>query len=170
MRYTSSEANKLLRRLTEERDALLVKELKSSTFLAAMGEDVDSVRPDYDYAQTQKELEELDRKIRMVKHAINGFNVSHEVQGFDMTIDQMLVYIPQLTSKKKKLSNMKSRLPKQREMAGGFGHTGSIIDYCYANYNIGKAEADYAAVSDERARAQTALDAVNSIETMEIDL
>jgi len=62
MRYTSSEANKLLRRLTEERDALLVKELKSSTFLAAMGEDVDSVRPDYDYAQTQKELEELDRK------------------------------------------------------------------------------------------------------------
>ena len=57
MRYTSSEANKLLRRLTEERDALLVKELKSSTFLAAMGEDVDSVRPDYDYAQTQKELE-----------------------------------------------------------------------------------------------------------------
>lgn len=116
MRYTSSEANKLLRRLTEERDALLVKELKSSTFLAAMGEDVDSVRPDYDYAQTQKELEELDRKIRMVKHAINGFNVSHEVQGFDMTIDQMLVYIPQLTSKKKKLSNMKSRLPKQREM------------------------------------------------------
>lgn len=79
MRYTSSEANKLLRRLTEERDALLVKELKSSTFLAAMGEDVDSVRPDYDYAQTQKELEELDRKIRMVKHAINGFNVSHEV-------------------------------------------------------------------------------------------
>ena len=106
----------------------------------------------------------------MVKHAINGFNVSHEVQGFDMTIDQMLVYIPQLTSKKKKLSNMKSRLPKQREMAGGFGHTGSIIDYCYANYNIGKAEADYAAVSDELARAQTALDAVNSTETMEIDL
>ena len=81
MRYTSSEANKLLRRLTEERDALLVKELKSSTFLAAMGEDVDSVRPDYDYAQTQKELEELDRKIRMVKHAINGFNVSHEFRA-----------------------------------------------------------------------------------------
>ena len=77
MRYTSSEANKLLRRLTEERDALLVKELKSSTFLAAMGEDVDSVRPDYDYAQTQKELEELDRKIRMVKHAINGLSLIH---------------------------------------------------------------------------------------------
>lgn len=48
MKYTSSEANKLLRRLNEERDAVLVKEQKSSTFLAAMGEDPESVRPKYD--------------------------------------------------------------------------------------------------------------------------
>ena len=36
MKYTSSEANKLLRKLNEERDALLEKEHRSSTFLAAM--------------------------------------------------------------------------------------------------------------------------------------
>ena len=52
MRYTSSEANKLLRRLTEERDALLVKELKSSTFLAAMGEDAPAVKEEMQGART----------------------------------------------------------------------------------------------------------------------
>ena len=35
MQYTSSEANKLLRRLHEERDALIEREKKSSIFLAA---------------------------------------------------------------------------------------------------------------------------------------
>lgn len=169
MKYTSSEANKLLRKLNEERNALREKEQMSSTFLAAMGEDVESVRPVYDYVDTQRELDELDRKIRIVKHAINIFNLVHMVPGFDMTIDQMLIYIPQLTSKKEKLSQMKSRLPKQREVRGSYGSS-NIIDYCYANYDIKTVEADYISVSDELARAQTALDVMNNSQTMEIEL
>ena len=102
MKYTSSEANKLLRRLNEERDAVLVKEQKSSTFLAAMGEDPESVRPKYDYTVVQNMVAELDLKIRTVKHAINQFNLPQTVPGFDMTVDQMLVYIPQLTARKNK--------------------------------------------------------------------
>lgn len=168
MKYTSSEANKLLRRLNEERNALLDKEEKSSTFLAAMGEDPEALRPEYDYGETQKALAELDRKIRVVKHAINGFNLNCVVPGFQMTIDQMLVYIPQLTARKQKLSQMMSRLPKQRDMGSLYGHTSNIIDYSYANYDIKAAETDYEAVSDELARAQTALDVLNNTETMEI--
>ena len=86
MKYTSSEANKLLRRLNEERDAVLVKEQKSSTFLAAMGEDPESVRPKYDYTVVQNMVAELDQKIRTVKHAINQFNLTQIVPGFDMTV------------------------------------------------------------------------------------
>ena len=67
MKYTSSEANKLLRRLNEERDAVLAKEQKCSTFLAAMGEDPESLRPQYDYAAVQNTLEMLNRKIRTVR-------------------------------------------------------------------------------------------------------
>lgn len=170
MKYTSSEANKLLRRLNEERNALLDKEEKSSTFLAAMGEDPEMLRPEYDYGETQKALAELDRKIRVVKHAINGFNLNCVVPGFQMTIDQMLVYIPQLTARKQKLSQMMSRLPKQRDMGSLYGHASNIIDYNYANYDIKAAEADYEAVSDELARAQTALDVLNNTETMEIEI
>lgn len=170
MKYTSSEANKLLRKLNEERDALLEKEQRSSTFLAAVGEDVESVRPEYDYTDTLRALDELDGKIRIVKHAINSFNLRNTVPGFDMSVDQMLVYIPQLTAKKQKLSQMKNRLPKQREAANTFGRNNNIIDYRYANYDIKMAEADYASVTDELARAQTALDVLNNTETMEIEI
>lgn len=170
MKYTSSEANKLLRKLNEKRDALLEKERRSSTFLAAMGEDVESVRPEYDYSDTQRELDELDGKIRMVKHAINSFNLQHIVPGFSMSIDQMLVYIPQLTARKQKLGQMKNYLPKQRETAAAFGRNNNIIDYRYANYDIKAVEEDYTAVTDELAKAQTALDVLNNTETMEIEI
>lgn len=169
MRYTSAEAGKLLKKLNEERDALAQKEARSSTFLVSLGEDAESVRPDYNYQEMQEALAELERKIRIVKHAINCFNLNQTVPGFDMTIDQMLVYIPQLTARKRKLAGMKDRLPKQRE-TDMIGTSSNIIDYSYANYDIALTEKDFEAVSDELARAQTALDVVNNIETMEIVL
>ena len=53
MNYTSAEANKLLKKLNDEYTALLDKETRSREFRAAMGEDVASVRPVYDYAETR---------------------------------------------------------------------------------------------------------------------
>lgn len=57
-----------------------------------MGEDIESVRPAYDYAKTQARLEELEGAIRRLKHAINCFNTTQVVDGFGITIDEMLVY------------------------------------------------------------------------------
>ena len=56
MKYTSSEANKLLKQLKQEHDYLTTMEMQSREFNAAMGEDVESVRPAYDYAGTQEAL------------------------------------------------------------------------------------------------------------------
>ena len=127
MKYTSAQANKLLKKLNDEYSALLDKEQRSRDFRAAMGEDVESVRPAYDYAETQARLAELEGKIRALKHAINCFNMTHFVDGFEMTIDEMLVYIPQLTRRKNKLLEMKSRLPKER-VEEQYGRQSNIID------------------------------------------
>lgn len=169
MRYTSAEAAKILRQLHEDQRALLHKEAQSMDFLAAVGEDIESVRPVYDYAETQKKLTEYEEKIRIIKHAINVFNSTHIVPEFDMTIDQMLIYIPQLTQRKEKLYMMKSKLPKARETSS-YSSRGNIIDYRIANYDIEAAEKDYSEVSALLAKAQTALDVVNNSETMEIDI
>ena len=167
MKYTSVEAAKLLRKLNEEQAVIKEKEDKSSVFIAAIEEDVESVRPAYQYADVQAKLASLEAQVRKVKHAINMFNLTTEVPGFDMTVDQMLVYIPQLNEKKNKLNRMAARLPKERASSSGYGAK-TIVEYKYANYDIAQAEADLAAVTDELARAQTALDVVNNSVTLEI--
>ena len=146
MTYTSAQANKLLKKLHDEHAALLDRENRSKDFRAAMGEDVESVRPAYDYGDTQNRLAELEQRIRKVKHAINVFNATHVIPGFDMTIDEMLVYIPQLTQRKNKLADMKARLPKER-VEEQYGRQSNIIDYTYANYDLAAVEADIQGVS-----------------------
>ncbi|MBQ3654753.1 MAG: hypothetical protein II954_10105 [Synergistaceae bacterium] len=166
MLYTSAEAAKLLRRLNDDKTSLESQEAQSSTFRAAITEDLDNARPPYNYSQTQSDIDSLEAKIRTVKHAINSFNLSQEVPGFGMTIDQMLVYIPQLTRKKAKLANMAARLPKTREIIRVAG----IIEYSYTNYDVEAAKRDYERVSDELARAQTALDVLNNSIKFEINV
>ena len=166
MKYTSAQANKLLKKLNDEYSALLHKEQRSRDFRAAMGEDIESVRPAYDYAKTQARLEELEGTIRRLKHAINCFNTTQVVDGFGITIDEMLVYIPQLTKRKSKLLEMKSRLPKER-VEEQYGQQPNIIDYTYTNYDLAVVEADYEKTADELSRAQLALDTVNQQDSFE---
>ena len=169
MKYTSAGANKLLKKLNDEYAALLEKERRSRDFRAAMGEDIASVRPAYDYAKTQARLAELEENIRRIKHAVNCFNTTQSVDGFNMTIDEMLVYIPQLTKRKSKLLEMKSKLPKER-VEEQYGRQSNIIDYTYTNYDLAAVEADYEKVIDELSRAQLALDAVNQREIIPVEL
>ncbi len=166
MKLTSAEAAKMLRKLNDDLEALRVRESASEVFVAAISENVEDVRPEYDFAKTREEEELLAGQIRKLKHALNVFNATTEVPGFGMTIDAMLVYIPQLTNTRNRLAAMKRRLPKERVEAG-FRSASNIIDYRYANYDIAAAQAAYDEVSNRLAKAQTALDLVNSTVTFE---
>lgn len=168
MKYTSSEAAKLLRQLNDELDSAYAKERKMRTFPASLGEDVDAVRPAYDFAATREKIAEIRRKILTVKHALNVFNLTTVLPGLDLTIDQALVLIPQLTREKNELNEMRNTLPKSRVMAAGYGKTSAVIDYCYANYQIEDAEAAYVRTYEKLDAIQTALDLLNS--TCEIDI
>ena len=128
---------------------------------------MEDARPEYDYHAVQAKFAQLEQQIRTLKHAINTFNLSQEVPGTGMTIDQVLVYIPQLTERKRKLSAMKQRQKKQREEKYAASH---FIEYIYANYDPAQAAADYDAVSKELAKVQNALDLVNSTAPFDIDL
>ncbi len=171
MRYivTSSEASKMLKKVMEEKNAALAMELQSCVFNASLGEDVESVRPQYDYAETQRYLEACNEKIRILKHAISCFNTTTLVGDTGQTIDQVLVYMPQLSDMRDRLFEMQNRLPKQRSSVGGIGGN-TVIDYRYTNYDIDEAKADYTRVSDELRKLQAALDVVNTTVTMEIEL
>lgn len=168
MKYTSAEAGKLLKKLGEELLSINQREQNGKEFLAAVGEDIESVRPDYNFAETQCALDEIERKIRKVKHALNVFNSTTVVSDFDITIDEMLVYIPQLTARKNALAQMKDKLPKVREQSRM--NISSVLDYRYLNYDVNAVAAEYEKVSDTLAKAQNALDSVNMTQSLEIDL
>lgn len=167
MRYTSAEANKLLKALELRRNTIKKKEEKAASFQAAANENIEELRPEYDFAKVQAELASLNAKIREVKHAINVFNVSHTLPGYDgLTIDQALVYLPQLSEETRKLSDMASTLPRERIES----FRSMIVDYSIANYDIGEAEKAYEDVSERLTSLQLALDKANNSDTMEIDV
>lgn len=155
---TSAEAAKLLRKWNEELTALEERENISREFVASSGEDMEMVRPDYDYAETQEKIMELEERIRALKHRLNLFNANTVIPEFDMTIDQLLIYIPQLSKKKAKLAQMAAKLPLSREVR----YNSSLVEYRYTNYDPEQVKADLEAVSDELSRAQTLLDTANN--------
>lgn len=167
MKVTSAQANKLLNKLRDDLAYITTKEAQSRVFNAAVGEDTEAVRPRYDYDKTQATIDELDAKVRKVKHAINVFNTTTIIPEQGITIDEALVLIPQLTRKKSKLNDMKSRLPRTR--VNNFRGS-SIIDYEIVNYDISAVEEDYDAVVEQLSALQTALDLVNGTVTFELDI
>ena len=169
MKVTSAQAAKLLRGLTTELSDLLKFENKACTFVAAVGEDPESVRPAYSFEETRAKEKKLNEQIRKLKHAINIFNSTTLVPGFDMTIDEVLVYLPQLTGSVSRLSSMKSALPKER--VGSYGRQSvGLIDYEYANYDIEAAEKEYQQAANTLAKLQLALDTVNNTAEFEVDI
>ena len=168
MLYTSAEASKLLRKLTDEKEALIVNENQSKTYVVATTENEEELRPDYDYNITSAKLNEINDKILKIKHAINLFNVTHEVpETNDLTIDQVLIAMPQLNERKDKLSKMKNRLPKFRSRS----NIGSnIIEYDYVNYDINQVSNDYNEICEKISKMQLELDKINNTDKMEIDI
>lgn len=167
MLMTSAEANKLLRQFQEEKRLLLNQESQVLTFVAATTEKLEDARPPYDYESFQSRLAELDRKTRVIKHAISIFNTTQTVPGFDMTVDQLLVYLPQLVSRKGKLEEMAMHTAKSRLSTSS---RSNIIEYEYANYDVERAQADLKAVTEEITRAQLALEQLNSSLRFEIEI
>lgn len=169
MLYTSAEANKLLKKLAEEKQLIEKDEDLKSTFNAATTEDPEKLRPAYSYEDTTTALDEINTKIRKIKHAINVFNTVTEVPEFGMTIDQVLIYLPQLSRRIAILRQMSTRMSKMRA-SSIFGAKTGIIDYTYINYDLIKVKKDYQELIALQAKIQTALDVVNSTEKMEIDI
>ena len=169
MKCSSAELQKLLRQLQDDEAMLAAKEKKSFIFNAAVGEDVEAVRPEYNLIQHSTEVAELQYKIRILKHALNVFNNTTVLEDFDMTIDQALVALPQLRYRQTMLREMIGRQPIERVNSYGAGRS-ALIDYRYINYNMDDAKKLYEEITDQIAALQLAIDEANLQQVIDVNI
>ena len=170
MRATSAYANKMLKQLNEEKEFWLNKEKDSMLYVAAAEEE--PVIPDYDYVEVSSKLEEIDKKICKIKHAINQSNINSEIDifGEKLTIDVLLVRMAQINKRKAVLDKMRKQLPKCRVDDNVFSSRKSFVEYRYVNYDLERVQKDFDEVSKLLFEMQLKLDEHNQNAVFDIDI
>lgn len=162
---TSAAANKILRSLEDEKQYMLSMEESSSTYIETEG--VNPIVPQYDYAETERKLEEIDQKVMRIKHAINVFNCATVLPGLGITIDQGLVKMAQLNNRKKVLDSMRKRNPKARKE--DLYSSNKFVEYECVNYEIEDIKETYDAISQRITDLQMEIDLCNQTMRFEIE-
>lgn len=164
--FTSALANKVIKKLSEDKQALITKENSSSVYKCFQNEK--PVIPSYNYKETRRKIADIDAEILAIKHALNMFNCTTIVEEEGLTIDQVLIKMAQLEQEKKRLAILKDRQEIQR--VDSFRNTTGVSEYQYANYKVEEAAEAYDKVAEEITRLQIALDTVNQTVTFTVDI
>lgn len=168
MQITSAYAGKMLKKLQENKEFLLAKERRNSTYIVANNEE--AVVPDFDFVENTKEINQLNEQIVALKHALNIQNATSTIRIQDklITIDMALVMLAQLNSRKKSLDTMRQRQPKCR--VDNSYNSKNVSEYQYANYNIADAQEEYERVDALIAAIQLELDKYNQTVLFDVDI
>ena len=168
MRMTSAYANKMLRKLNEDKEFWRSKEKEGCLYVAALDED--PVIPEYDYEEVARNISEIDEKIVKIKHAINVTNCTNEIQVGDakMTADTILVKMAQLNRRKSTLDGMRKQQPKSRINSGLYSSRKTVPEYQYINYDLELVKAEYERIDAQIAAMQIALDKYNQTFEFEV--
>ena len=168
-KMTSAYANKVIKKLQDDKAFLLNIESEGYLYVAAIDED--PVIPEYDYKQISDEIAVIDQKILKIKHAINIINATSEidVDGEKMTIDQILVSMAQLNNRRKTLDRMRKEQPKKRIDSNSWVSRKSAPEYQYVNYDIDMVKKDYEAIDSKIAKMQMALDKFNQTVVFDVE-
>lgn len=169
-KMTSAYANKLLKQLGEDKEFWSNKENNSCLYTAAVGET--PVIPDYNYSEVAATIAEIDRKICVIKHAINLANVTSEIQvGKEtMTVDTVLVAMAQKNKRKIFLDYLRKQQPKMRKELQVYNSRNAAPEYQYINYDLDQIKQEYEKVTAEIMDMQLALDKHNQTFEFEVQL
>lgn len=168
-KMTSAYANKVIRKLQEDKEFWLNKEKEGFVYIAALDEE--PVIPDYDYEAVSANIKEIDEKIVRIKHAINVVNATNEIEFSNkkMTIDAVLVRMTQLNKRKRTLDVMRKMQPKTRISSGVYSSRKTSPEYRYINFDLDQIKQEYDAIDTEIAEMQIALDKFNQTYEFEVE-
>lgn len=168
MKVTSAYANKMIRKLNEDKEFWLNKERNSCVYTVATEEE--AVIPDYSYDDVSAKIADIDSQVLKIRHALNVSNATNRIQVGDrsMTVDMILIEMAQLNSRKFTLDTMRKREPKTRLESRQFTNKKTVTEYEYINYDLDTVKADYEKTDALISELQIALDRYN--QTVEIEI
>lgn len=168
-KMTSAYANKLLKKLAEDKEYWRGVEDGRSTYVAAINEE--PVVPDYDYATVAGQIEAIDEQIVKIKHAINVNNASNQIEvgQTKMCIDEILIKMAQLNRRKQVLDTLRKHSPKVRVSSGLYSRN-TTPEYEYINYDLDLVNREYLRIDEEIAAMQLALDKYNQTFEFEVQI
>jgi hypothetical protein len=165
MKLTSAGANKMIKAWNEDLEGLLKKEEAESRTTYGINEE--PLPANYDFARMQQQMDALNQKIAVLRHAVNVFNTTTMLEGFGFTIDEALVRMAMLTKKKQRLAQMK-QVPLLVRTSPGYGS--NTPEMTCRNYDAEQVEQEYRRVSDQLTALQLTLDRANLLLEFEVEL
>lgn len=144
-----------------ERRELLKEEKKVCSYRVMEGEDPSAKKPEYDYVETWNQLMEYDDSIRSVKHAINSFSVSRYVPEYDMTLDELEMYLEDLDRRFNTLKELGDAHPIKRTIVN------RSVRHTIANYDLKQARKDSERLDDECRKVRRIISEIKESEVFE---
>ncbi len=172
MKMTSAYANKMIKKLKEDRDYWREIENVRHKYVAAQGEE--PIIPEYDFLEVHRTIADIDDKIIKIKHALNVSNSTNnvEVGGEKYTIDMLLVKMAQMTERKAVLDAMRKLTPKVRVMESGYSRFRQTptTDIQYINFDMEVVKAEYDRIEIFMNELLLTLDKYNQTVEFEVDI
>ena len=160
IKVTSDAANKLIKKLEQEKGILTDKISKMSTFVVAVTENYDQIKAEqeaeFNLNETIAQIDEIDKKIITIRHAKSVFNNSVVMKN-GLTVGDNIVRLAILEREKGIYSGLATRQKKKRNTS-----LNKDIEYTYLNYNLEDAKKKYDSVYTEISEIQEELNIVNS--------
>ena len=144
-----------------ERRELLKEEKKACSYRVMEGEDPSAKKPEYDYEETLNQLMEFDDSIRSAKHTINSFSVSHYVPEYNMTLDELEMYLEDLDRRFNTLKELGAAHPIKRTIVN------RSVRHTIANYDLKQARKDSERLDDERRKVRRIISEIKESEVFE---
>lgn len=160
IKVTSDVANKLIKKLEQEKGILTDKISKMSTFVVAVTENYDQIKAEqeaeFKLNETISQIDEIDKKIITIRHTKSVFNNSVVMKN-GLTVGDNIVKLAILEREKGIYSGLATRQKKKRNTS-----LNKDIEYVYLNYELEDAKKKYDSVYTEISEIQEELNIVNS--------
>lgn len=160
IKVTSDAANKLIKKLEQEKGILTDKISKMSTFVVAVTENYDQIKAEqeaeFNLNETISQIDEIDKKIITIRHAKSVFNNSVVMKN-GLTVGDNIIRLAILEREKGIYSGLATRQKKKRNTS-----LNKDIEYTYLNYDLEDAKKKYDSVYTEISEIQEELNIVNS--------